>query len=330
MERTPFFSVIIPLYNKRDTIERAIRSVVRQDFNSVEIVVVDDGSTDGGHKAVLPWISSDLRVVRQANKGVSAARNSGARHSTGEYLCFLDADDEWRDGRLTELRSLISRFPGCVLYSCRHAVQYGSKGEKPRRPVFNGKIHESILENFYDIYARHEVVNSSTACVPRQTFEMIGGFPEDAKVGEDIWFWLQTASRGDVCYTDSIGAIIYKDAQYAAHSMRTGEVPKHIKRLRSDLAEISAQKRRGHAKFVTENAVLQAAGVRLSGDRKVGWEILRAIRGVSPTASLRIFFILISPARLLLIAQLWRRTDYRTGAKLELIQKALSGRLWMS
>lgn len=99
MKTTPYdpvtVSVIIPLYNKGKYIERALSSVLAQTFPPLEIIVVDDGSTDDGTERVLKLNSSEIILIRQENRGPGAARNIGMAKAMGKYVVFLDADDEW-------------------------------------------------------------------------------------------------------------------------------------------------------------------------------------------------------------------------------------------
>jgi glycosyltransferase involved in cell wall biosynthesis len=104
------FSVVIPLYNKARQIENTIRSVLAQDFQDFEIIVVDDGSTDGGSDLIIPINDTRIRLVFQVNAGVSAARNFGVHESSAEYIAFLDADDEWYPWHLEEIDKLIRNF----------------------------------------------------------------------------------------------------------------------------------------------------------------------------------------------------------------------------
>lgn len=89
------YSVVIPLYNKEHYIAGTLRSVLTQTFPDYEVIVVDDGSTDHSLQACKEVRSDKIRVVQQANQGVSAARNKGIELAAGEYICFLDADDTW-------------------------------------------------------------------------------------------------------------------------------------------------------------------------------------------------------------------------------------------
>ena len=99
MRKNPAVSVVVPLYNKRDQIASTIKSVLQQSFQDFEIIVVDDGSSDGSDEMIADFLDK-IRYVRQSNAGPSAARNKGIEMAKGEYVAFLDADDEWKPGKL--------------------------------------------------------------------------------------------------------------------------------------------------------------------------------------------------------------------------------------
>lgn len=107
--RSPLVTVIVPTYNRADTIRRAIRSVLAQTFQDFEIVVVDDGSTDDTQAAVAEFDDSRVRYVRRAsNGGEAAARNTGVSEARGEYIAWLDSDDEWFNDKLREQMDLLA------------------------------------------------------------------------------------------------------------------------------------------------------------------------------------------------------------------------------
>ena len=95
-EKKPLVSVIIPTYNRKHVLTKAIQSVINQTYQSLELLIIDDGSTDGTEKAVKEFSDSRIRYFRyECNMGVAAARNVGVKEATGEYIAFLDSDDEW-------------------------------------------------------------------------------------------------------------------------------------------------------------------------------------------------------------------------------------------
>lgn len=112
-----FFSVIIPLYNKIKYVKETVLSVQNQTYRNYEILIIDDGSTDGSYELVcnLSKLDDKIKVFRQKNSGVSCARNKGIENASGEYICFLDADDLWHDNYLETINKAIALFPDTPL-----------------------------------------------------------------------------------------------------------------------------------------------------------------------------------------------------------------------
>ena len=196
----PSISVIIPLYNKEREIAGTLRSVLAQTLQPAEIVVVDDGSTDRSAEVVETVAAGEgggaIRLVRQSNAGVSVARNRGAAEAQGEYVAFLDADDEWESGFLAEIAALIREFPGCGIYSTAFWVVDG-KGRFPAPcPERRG-----VVDNFFRDSAHRYISIPSASVVPRQVFDEVGGFPAGMKIGEDLYLWIEIARRWPVCFS---------------------------------------------------------------------------------------------------------------------------------
>ena len=154
---SPFFSVIIPLYNKEPYITRALDSVSKQKYTDYEIIVVDDVSTDNGlcvAESHLKVSEHRYTIVRRQQRGGSCApaRATGCRYARGKYFAFLDADDEWNERFLAEIHSLIETFPEAEAYATNRELVIDGKVKKgPYQPrVGDSKPHIIDLEAFLD------------------------------------------------------------------------------------------------------------------------------------------------------------------------------------
>jgi len=193
---SPTISVIIPLYNKEREIEGTIRSVLAQRLQPLEIVVVDDGSTDHSAALVEAIPSPLIRLVRQPNAGECAARNRAIAESRGELLALLDADDEWEEGFLEEIASLYREFPGCGIYSTAFRVVSHDGIFPAPTPTRRG-----IVENFFRDSAHRYVSIPSASAIPREVIDRVGGFPDGMKMGGDLYMWIKIARRYPVCFS---------------------------------------------------------------------------------------------------------------------------------
>lgn len=207
-----FFSVVIPLYNKSYSIKRCIDSVLSQSFSNYEIVVVNDGSTDESteivKKAYSHQINSGvLTLIDKKNEGVSVARNIGVNLCASEYICFLDADDEWKQGYLEVMSELIKDFPGAVLYSQAFIKNVNNNIKKGKQGLPDG--FRGYVDDFFSSSAKGNVVVTPTACVRKEDFIKVGGFPEKVASGEDIQVWILLALVGRVACDVSYLTIVH-------------------------------------------------------------------------------------------------------------------------
>ncbi len=197
---TPSISVVIPLYDKRDEVDAALRSVLAQTLPPAEIIVVDDGSTDGGASVVETVAAEEgrglVRLLVQPNAGVSAARNRGVAEARGEYVAFLDADDRWEPGYLAEIAALTAEFPGCGIYSAAFWIVAGARRFPAPCPGRRG-----VVDNFFRDSAHRYIAIPSASVVPRSLFDEVGGFPPGMKIGEDLYLWIEIARRRPVCFS---------------------------------------------------------------------------------------------------------------------------------
>lgn len=187
-------SVVIPLYNKELEVERALSSVINQSLAPGEIIVVDDGSTDGSRAIVELLIeehpSAHIRLIVQENSGVSAARNRGIREAKGDYVALLDADDMWLSGYIAEVCRLMEYYPDADAYTTAFDIVNDNKRVAAPVPTCEGYINpaEEALRGRYPIIP-------STATLRKATIEAVGGFPEGMRIGEDQWLWASMMQR---------------------------------------------------------------------------------------------------------------------------------------
>ena len=198
-----FFSVVIPLYNKERQIAGTLRSVFAQTCADYEILGGDDGSTDGSAAVVESLHDPRIRLIRQANAGVSAARNLGIAEARGEYIALLDADDEWRPEYLATIAALIRKYPQCDVFATNYSHVDSNGKTFPtilRKIPFDGD--DGILYNYFEVAS----VSSPPICsicitARKEAFQSVGGFPLGIKSGEDLLTWARLAARYKIAYT---------------------------------------------------------------------------------------------------------------------------------
>ena len=205
------FSVVIPLYNKQPYIQRSLDSVLAQTFNDFEVIVVDDGSTDEGPRIVESCQDHRVRLIRQSNGGVSAARNRGIATAQGEWVAFLDADDEYKPEFLQKVYELSKRYSKAGAIYARAAwmkdqVQVNLPKDRIYKPALLGDyLYFVAFDKGYEI-------NSSAVAVRRDVFEQAGVFPVGIKVGEDSDLWLRVAWTTSVGYIPEFLSVYHMEA----------------------------------------------------------------------------------------------------------------------
>jgi glycosyltransferase involved in cell wall biosynthesis len=209
----PEVSVIIPLYNKGPYIARAINSVLNQTFKDIELVIVDDGSTDNGANIVMGYKDPRIRLIQQENRGASRARNRGAEETTTDFIAFLDADDEWMPSHLDVILKLKERYPEAGMYTtaCKVCLPNGDI-RLPEYRCIPIQPWEGLLPNYFISIALGEFpTNSSVTCVPKKIFFESGGFPEGYNFGEELDLFGKIALKYPVAFSWEAGAIYHWD-----------------------------------------------------------------------------------------------------------------------
>lgn len=214
-------SVVIPLYNKAAEIERALRSVLEQSVQPREVIVVDDGSTDGSAEIVERIASPIVRLVRQTNAGVSAARNRAIEMAVGRWIALLDGDDWWREDYLLQMAWLIKRYPDCGAYGSGFYVDNGRGlvvGDTPQS--------EGVVDFFEESMQRYVLIPSATI-VRRDLVMQLGGFPVGMRMGEDQYLWTRIARVADVAFTPKTNVVYSRAASNRSASIYRPEQSKY-------------------------------------------------------------------------------------------------------
>jgi len=196
-------SVVVPLYNKAPYIERAIHSVLAQTDTDWEMIVVDDGSTDGGGDIVRGIDDPRVQCHTQPNAGAGPARNAGIALARGDLIAFLDADDEYTPDALASFRAAADEHPECVLI-------FGNLREPGSGERIPSSVATGLVEDYFALYVnlKGSVVTTSGTAVRRKALQEIGGF-SDYITGQDVETWCRLALIAPFYYLGKVIGIYY-------------------------------------------------------------------------------------------------------------------------
>lgn len=198
-------SVIIPLYNKSKFISRAIDSVLNQSFKKFEIIVVNDGSTDGGGEIIKNKYGDQVVLIHQTNQGVSSARNRGINQAKFDYIAFLDADDMWHPDYLKWIVYVLDKYPNIRMVGTSYT------NDSLPDSIENPEIE--LIEDYFANADYNTLFTSSSTVIHRSFFESNIGFKSHLIRGEDIDVWLRTF--------DWFGKAAYIQASLMHYSLQT-------------------------------------------------------------------------------------------------------------
>lgn len=222
-EKSINISVVIPLYNKQNSIAATLQSVLAQTYTNYEIIVVDDGSTDDSAnvaEATLREFSGRLlgyglqfRVIKKENGGVCSSRNRGIQEAKYDYIALLDGDDQWDEHYLEEQVKLIQDFPKAKMWGINFAEM--SNGELIRKlPTGLPEGYRGYVENYFQMPSRiSDLYCSSSVVISKEVFERVGYFDERIKYSEDIDMWYRIIANYSVVFYDRYMAWYLYDAE---------------------------------------------------------------------------------------------------------------------
>ena len=233
-------SVVIPLYNKAQSIRKTLDSVLAQTYKDFEIVVVDDGSTDESADVAEAFLQASCHsplaflLIRKPNGGVSSARNAGILAAKGEYIAFLDGDDLWHPEYLETLHQLIVDYPDAALYGIGYTTLNGDKIPENVAP----STERSELKDFWNSYPDYWTGSSSSSS--RERLIEVGLFDTRMTHGEDIDMWWRLLLSGEGAFDNRVLAYYRQDAENRAMN-KLIPLEKHIPYFVDKYAEARAK-----------------------------------------------------------------------------------------
>jgi glycosyltransferase involved in cell wall biosynthesis len=206
MEKIINFSVIIPLYNKANYIQKTLKSVLAQTFTEFEVVVVNDGSTDNSLNEAISVRDERVRIFTKQNEGVSVARNFGIEKAQFEYIAFLDADDFWLPHYLENINKLIKLYPNAGIFATTYFTNKLSDDVANKKNEIKFSAENTLLITDYcRSLVKNEIIPLWTGalCVNKKTINEAGLFPVGVKRGEDLDTWLRLSLKNSIALLNS-------------------------------------------------------------------------------------------------------------------------------
>lgn len=195
-------SVVVPTYNRADTIGRAIRSILCQTYTAYEVIVVDDGSTDHTEEVIKQIEDDRIRYVRlEQNQGASHARNVGIRESKYDYIAFLDSDDEWMPDKLElQMEKMMAAEENVGMVYCRM-----KSGEEARIcPSYDWPSDVPLEGNLFPLLLWRNIIGTPSILIKKACVEVVGGFRETLRCIEDWELVLRVAREWEIGFVDKI------------------------------------------------------------------------------------------------------------------------------
>lgn len=255
------FSVIIPLYNKEQSIASTVRSVLDQTYNDFELIIVNDGSTDNSREVVMSITDKRIIIADKPNGGVSSARNRGIELSHNQYIVFLDADDYWFPFCLEEFSYLISEFNEAQVF----CTNYNMTGKHHKGSGHRYYINDYFYTSAY-FMARWSIPVMLTGCVAvrREVFDRVGHYNKAITHGEDIDMWLRLSSSCKIAKSERVTTIYRTDSENRA-SHKDESVKLSIEKEEIKRSNIVG---RSHKLYIGVQLVLDLMNIKQSHDYK--------------------------------------------------------------
>ncbi|PWK18209.1 glycosyltransferase family 2 protein [Xanthomarina spongicola] len=256
----PFFSIIIPLFNKEAYIKNTLLSVFNQSFKDFEVIIVNDGSTDNSLNIVDTFKDERIKIFSKTNEGVSAARNFGFTKASGKFLTFLDADDIWEETFLEQVFKLINNYPEEHVFATALNIRTEKGSYYATYNNLNLNINEIAVLDYFQYSLDHSILHCASSVFSREVINTIGEFNKTLNTSEDTDYWIRIGLKYP---------IVFLNKPLATHQVvENGLTKSNRKRFKSiDYSSYKALNQSVYFnEYINKNMFASALKYRLVGD----------------------------------------------------------------
>ena len=256
----PFFSIIIPLFNKEDYVKDTLLSVFKQVFNDFEVIIVNDGSTDNSLNIINTLKDDRIQVFTKTNEGVSSARNFGMNKASGKFLTFLDADDVWEETFLEQIHELIIRHPKEHIFATALKIQTKKETYFATYNNLNLQASEVGILDYFQNSLDHSILHCASSVFSKEAINTIGEFDITLSTSEDTDYWIRVGLKY---------VIVFLNKPLATHHVvDNGLTKSNRRRFKSiDYLKYKSEKKSDYFNdYINKNMFASALKYRLVGD----------------------------------------------------------------
>lgn len=263
----PFFTIVIPLYNKQNYIAATLQSILAQTYTDFEVIVVNDASTDESVAVAKTIEDKRIRIIEHpVNSGLSASRNTGIKNATSNHIALLDADDLWKPDFLSTIFRLITKYPNAGIFATQYEEVYPNSTiiVHDRQDIFTNKNADEGIVDYFKTGLAKAIYCCSCVCFDKKVFDAVGFYDEQISFAEDIDFNIRANYHFTLAYSKipQAGYIMHTQNQITGTGLANKKIPDLNK------YEHLADNRPNLKKYLDFYRYAFAKMYKLSGDKK--------------------------------------------------------------
>jgi len=262
----PKFSVIIPLYNKEKDFPLTLDSVLEQSFRDFELIIVNDGSTDGSMAIAEKAAEKDqrIRLFNNTNSGVSSSRNFGVARAKAKYIAFIDADDLWLPNHLENLHAILLKFPDATWFATAYEKKINHSLTRPMLATIPKEKNWIGTLDFFEYSLIDSLAHPSAVGFKKDFYNEIGGQEIGINFSEDTDLWIRAALSAPIYFSNTVSATIILNATNRANDLMTTsrKLPDY------DIYEVASRKSSSLKKYLDVHFFSIALNYKMAGDNK--------------------------------------------------------------